>query len=80
VGTVVHRGGGIRFLVVSGSHREVGRQVGLVTAEVLRAAVAFDAALPAGRSRPDKLALAARYRDATLARTPWLVEELDGAA
>lgn len=72
--------GGMPLLVVSGSHREVGRQVGVATAEVLVNAVAFEAALPVGRSRADQLALAARYRDATLAATPWLVEELDGAA
>ena len=72
--------GGIPLLAVSGSHREVGRQVGVATADVLAEAVAFDAALPAGRSRADQLSLAARYRDATLAATPWLVEELDGAA
>jgi isopenicillin-N N-acyltransferase-like protein len=67
-------------LRVEGSHREVGRQIGVATARTLRAAVAFDAALPAGRSREDQLALAARYRDATRAATPWLVEEIDGAA
>jgi len=70
----------IPLLAVSGSHREVGRQVGTATADVLRKAVAFDAALPAGRSREDQLVLAARYRDATLVATPWLVDELDGAA
>jgi isopenicillin-N N-acyltransferase-like protein len=67
-------------LRVEGSHREVGRQIGAATARTLRAAVAFDAALPAGRSRDEQLALAARYRDATLTATPWLVEEIDGAA
>jgi isopenicillin-N N-acyltransferase like protein len=67
-------------LRVEGSHREVGRQVGAATARTLRTAVTFDAALPAGRSRDEQLALAARYRDATLAATPWLVEEIDGAA
>ena len=77
--------GGIPFLVVEGTHREVGRQVGAATAEVLRHAVSFDAAeldevLPPGRSRAAQLALAARYRDATLAATPWLVDEIDGAA
>lgn len=70
----------IPFLRVAGSHREVGRQVGAATAPVVREAVAFDASLPAGRSRAEQLALAARYRDATLAVTPWLVEEIDGAA
>jgi isopenicillin-N N-acyltransferase like protein len=68
------------FLRVDGDHREVGRQVGVATADALRTAVAFEARLPAGRSREDQLALAARYRDATLATTPWLVDEIDGAA
>ena len=70
----------IPLLRVAGSHRDVGRAVGAATAPVLRDAVAFDAALPAGRSREAQLALAARYRAATLAATPWLVEEIDGAA
>ncbi|MEI7743647.1 MAG: C45 family peptidase, partial [Chloroflexota bacterium] len=68
------------FLRVAGTHREVGRQVGEATASVLQAAVAFDADLPPGRSRADQLALASGYRDATLAATPWLVDEIDGAA
>jgi len=73
--------GGIPFLRVEGGHRDVGRQVGAATAVVLRAAVAFDAALPVGRSRAEQLELAARYRDATLASaTPWLVDEINGAA
>ncbi len=72
--------GGLPFLVVEGPHREVGRQVGAATAAVCRDAVAFDGALPPGRSRADQLALAARYRAATLAATPWLVDEIDGAA
>lgn len=70
----------IQRLVVAGSHREVGRQVGKATAEVLRRAVDFGDELPAGRSRDEQLALAGRYREATLAATPWLVEEIDGAA
>ncbi len=70
----------IPLIRVSGSHRDVGRGIGRATAEVLRRAVAFDAQLPPGRSGADQLALAARYRDATLAATPWLVEEIDGAA
>ena len=77
--------GGLPFLVVEGSHREVGRQIGEATAGVLRHAasfdaVAFDEVLPPGRSRDEQLALASRYRDATLAATPWLVDEIDGAA
>jgi isopenicillin-N N-acyltransferase-like protein len=70
----------IPLLRVSGSHREVGRAVGAATAPVLREAVAFDAALPPGRTREGQLALAARYRDVTRASTSWLVEEIDGAA
>ncbi len=70
----------IRLLRVSGSHREVGRQVGAATAEVLRREVDFDGRLPAGRSRGDQLALAARYREATRQAIPWIVEEIDGAA
>jgi hypothetical protein len=65
---------------VSGTHREVGRQVGVATAAVLRRAVAFEHALPPGRSRDEQLALAGRYRDATLVATSWLVDEIDGAA
>ena len=68
------------FLRVQGTHRECGRQVGAVASDIIRAAVAFDTRLPAGRSRAEQLALAARYRDATLAATPWLVDEIDGAA
>ena len=71
---------GIPFLRVEGSHREVGRQVGVATGDVLRRAVAFDAELPAGLTRAHQLALAAAHRDATLAATPWLVDEIDGAA
>ncbi len=70
----------IPVLRVAGSHRDVGRAVGAATAPVLREAVAFDAALPPGRSRDEQLALAARYRDATRSATPWLVAEIDGAA
>lgn len=76
----LERRGGVPFLRVSGSHREVGRAVGAVTAPVLRRAVAFDTDLPAGRTRSEQLALAARYRAATIAATPWLVAEIDGAA
>ncbi len=72
--------GGMPFLRVEGSHRDCGRQIGEAAPAVLRRAVEFDADLPAGRSRAGQLALAARYRDATLAATPWLVDEIDGAA
>ena len=70
----------IPLVRVVGSHREVGRQLGAATAEVVRRAVAFDAELPADRTRDDQLALARGYRAATLRATPWLVEEIDGAA
>ena len=71
---------GLPFLVVAGSHREIGRQLGAATAGTIRRAVDFDAELPAGRTRDEQLALASRYRAATLAATPWLVDEVDGAA
>lgn len=67
-------------LRVSGSHREVGRAIGAACTATLREAVGFDAILPAGRSRAEQLALSDRYRAATLAATPWLVAEIDGAA
>jgi hypothetical protein len=70
----------IPVLRVAGGHRDVGRQVGAATADVLRREIAFDHRIPAGRSRPEQLALARRFRDATLASTPWLVDEIDGAA
>ncbi len=68
------------LLRVSGTHREVGRQVGRATAGTIRAAVDFDAQLPPGRTREAQLRLAAAHRDATLRSTPWLAEEIDGAA
>ena len=68
------------YLRVAGSHREVGRHVGEATADTIRAAVDFDAQLPPGRTRGEQLALAGAHREATLAATPWLVDEIDGAA
>lgn len=73
-------GGGLPLLRVAGTHREVGRQLGEATAATIRAAVDFDAELPGGRTREAQLALAAAHRDATLRATPWLVDEIDGAA
>jgi isopenicillin-N N-acyltransferase-like protein len=70
----------IPVLRVAGSHREAGRAIGVATAPAVQDAVAFEAILPAGRSPETQLALAARYREATLASTPWLVEEIDGTA
>ncbi len=57
---------------VAGTHREVGFQIGMATAEVVRR---HAAAIDAGR-----LTQAAAYRDVTAAELPWLVEELDGVA
>jgi hypothetical protein len=75
------RVGAIPFIRVSGTHREVGRGVGAATApSIVTAVAAIDCDLPPGRSRDDQLALAALHRDATRAATPWLVEEIDGAA
>ena len=71
---------GLPLLRVAGSHRDVGRQLGEATAEVVRASVAFDAELPPGRTRAGQLALAAAHRNATRRATPWLVDEIDGAA
>ena len=70
----------IDVLRVSGSHREVGRQIGEARADRIRADVAFDDRIPAGRSRSQQLELALRYRQATQARLPWLIDELDGCA
>jgi Acyl-coenzyme A:6-aminopenicillanic acid acyl-transferase len=72
--------GRIPRLTVAGSHHEVGRQIGAARASAVRAAVAFDAELPPGRTRDEQLALSSRYRVATLSATPWLVDEIDGAA
>ena len=72
--------GRIPFVAVAGPHREAGRQLGVTTREAIAAAVDFDGSLPAGRTRASQLELAARYRDATRAATPWLVDEIDGAA
>ncbi len=75
------RVGRIPSIRVSGTHREVGRGVGAATAPAVRAAVAaIDGDLPPGRTRAEQLALASLHRDATCAATPWLVEEVDGAA
>lgn len=72
--------GGLPLIRVSGSHREVGRQLGEATAAVIRAAVDFDRELPPGRAHDAQLELARAHRDATLRATPWLVDEIDGAA
>jgi isopenicillin-N N-acyltransferase like protein len=62
----------IPTIQVSGSHREVGRQIGEATAAavVSRAGLVTDA----------ELATAERYRDITAGELPWLIDELDGVA
>jgi isopenicillin-N N-acyltransferase-like protein len=78
---VAARVGRIPFVGVAGTHREVGRGVGVATTPTIREAVAaIDTDLPPGRTRDEQMALAALYRDATRAGAPWLVEEVDGAA
>ena len=66
---------------VSGTHREVGLQLGEIGGEQIAQEIeqAF-AELPAGRTREQQLALAAEYRDFTAPRLPWLIEEFDGVA
>jgi hypothetical protein len=78
--TAAEAPGGLPLIRVAGSHYEVGRQLGEATAAVVRASVDFDAELPPGRSRDAQLALAAAHREVTLRATPWLVDEIDGAA
>jgi isopenicillin-N N-acyltransferase-like protein len=60
----------IPFLRVSGTHREVGRQVGAATAETVRRAV----------SVPFDPALVEHYRAATAEHLPWVLDELEGVA
>lgn len=71
----------IEVLRVAGSHREVGHQLGEAARDLIRAEVETSFGdLPAGRSRDEQLELAARYRDLTAPRLPWLIEELDACA
>ncbi len=71
----------IPVFTVSGTHREVGLQMGDAAAETIRADIAgaWDD-LPAGRTREQQLELATTYRDFTAPRLPWLMEELEGCA
>jgi isopenicillin-N N-acyltransferase-like protein len=70
----------IPILRVSGTHREVGRQVGEACAEDIRAAIDFDADIPEGRTHDDQLELARSYWEVTRAALPWLAQEYEGAA
>jgi isopenicillin-N N-acyltransferase like protein len=66
---------------VSGTHREVGIQMGELGAEQIRRGIeTFDERLPEGRTRDEQLTLARAYREATEPSLPWLLEELDGCA
>ncbi len=71
----------IELVRVSGSHREVGRQLGEAGRDqIARTIAAAWDELPSGRSKQDQLALAATYRAFTAPRLPWLVDELDACA
>ncbi len=70
----------IPFVRVSGTHREVGLQLGDLFAEQIRESVAFDADLPAGRTREQQLQAAAPYYRMTKTELPWLIEEMDAVA
>jgi isopenicillin-N N-acyltransferase-like protein len=66
---------------VSGSHADVGFQMGELGAEQIRRSLAsFDADLPEGRTRAQQMDLARAYRDVTAPSLPWLIDELDGCA
>lgn len=67
-------------LVVTGSHRDIGRQLGEALAPAIRRAVDFGPEALAGRSFGELMLQADPYRAATRAATPWLIEELDGVA
>lgn len=70
----------IPVITVSGTHREVGAQIGETCADTILQAVAFDEEIPEGRSRSEQLELAHRYREITAAAYPWYMDELEGAA
>jgi len=66
---------------VSGTHREVGIQMGELGEEQIRRNIeTFDGQLPEGRTRAEQLRLAQGYRDVTAPSLPWLLDELDGCA
>ena len=67
---------------VSGTHRDVGLQLGEACAEAVRSATAFDRGeVPRdGRTIAEQLDLAAEYRRVTAAELPYLVDELDAVA
>lgn len=70
----------IELVRVSGTHREVGLQVGEACEELIRSGLAATTEPPAGRTRGEQLDLAASYRQATREAFPWLIDELDAIA
>jgi isopenicillin-N N-acyltransferase-like protein len=62
----------IPVLRVGGGHRDMGRQVGAATADVVRRGAAAMTRAHLAAARP--------YRDVTARELPWLVDELDGVA
>jgi Acyl-coenzyme A:6-aminopenicillanic acid acyl-transferase len=71
----------IELISVSGTHREVGLQMGEAGREQIAATLdGYFAEIPCGRSRQEQLNLAAAYRAFAEPRLPWLIEELDACA
>jgi isopenicillin-N N-acyltransferase-like protein len=68
------------FLQVSGTHREVGRQIGDACREAIRRDVEFASPLPEDRTRAEQLSLAERYWRVTTHELPWAAEEFEGCA
>lgn len=68
----------IPFLKVSGSHREVGRQIGAACRAQIWHGLKDD--LPPGVRWEDMRRAAEPYLAATRASLPWVVEEIEGAA
>ena len=62
----------IPVIRAAGSHRQIGHQIGVATADAVRATVAG--------LTPEQLAAADPYRAVTARELPWLIEELDGVA
>jgi isopenicillin-N N-acyltransferase-like protein len=65
---------------VKGTPREAGAAIGEALGDDIRAEVEEFGDPPEGRTRGEQLSLASRYRDATAAAFPGVLEELDGAA
>ena len=70
----------IPFIRVSGTHREVGAEVGAMASDTILREAAFETDIPSGRTRAEQLALADQYRAITAEAMPWFLEEVEGAA